>query len=119
MHLRVVGATDGTLSTRVSSFHLSQSINDRRVPLRCDVDEIDDAKGPTLMSTTDSPATETNIVQLASIRIIAEDLEPLVRFYEARSGAAARWLTDDFVELVTPSATVAISHSSRVSFLGD
>jgi predicted enzyme related to lactoylglutathione lyase len=119
MHLRAVGATDGTLWTRVASFHMSQSINDRRVPLRCDVDEIDDAKGPTLMSTTDSTATETNIVQLASIRIIAENLEPLVRFYEALTGAAAQWLTDDFVELVTPSATVAISHSSRVSFLGD
>jgi catechol 2,3-dioxygenase-like lactoylglutathione lyase family enzyme len=71
------------------------------------------------MSTTDSTATETNIVQLASVRIIAEDLEPVVRFYEALTGAAAQWLTDDFVELVTPSATVAISHARRVSFLGD
>ena len=68
---------------------------------------------------THSTSTQTNTVQLASIRIVAEDLEPLVRFYEILTGAAAQWLTDDFVELVTPSATVAISHSSRVSFLGD
>jgi predicted enzyme related to lactoylglutathione lyase len=113
------GPTDGTLRTRVASFYLSQSINDRRVPLRCDVYEIDDAKGSTLMSTTESTATDTNIVKLASIRIIAEDMEPLVRFYEILTGAVAQWLTNDFVELVTPSATVAISHSSRVSFLGD
>jgi hypothetical protein len=59
------------------------------------------------------------VVQFASVRIIAEDLQPLVRFYEAVTGATAQWLTDDFVELVTPSATVAISHSSRVAFLGE
>ena len=68
---------------------------------------------------TDPPATSTNTVQFASVRIIAEDLQPLVRFYEAVTGAVAHWLTDDFVELVTPSATVAISHARRVRFLGE
>ena len=71
------------------------------------------------MSITDPPMTDANTVQFASVRIIAEDLQPLVRFYEAVTGAAAQWLTDDFVELVTPSATVAISHSRRVGFLGE
>ena len=98
---------------------MSQSNSDQRVALRWDVNQIDDMKGLTLMSTTASTAIDTSVVQLASIRIIADDLEPLVRFYEALTGAAAQWLTDDFVELVTPSATVAISHSNRVSFLGD
>ena len=71
------------------------------------------------MTTTASPTTNANTVQFASVRIIAEDLQPLVRFYEVLTGASAQWLTDDFVEVVTPSATVAISHSSRVSFLGE
>jgi predicted enzyme related to lactoylglutathione lyase len=68
---------------------------------------------------THFPLHNANTVQFASVRIIAEDLEPLVRFYEAVTGATARWLTDDFVEFVTPSATVAVSHVSRVQFLGE
>jgi predicted enzyme related to lactoylglutathione lyase len=66
------------------------------------------------MSTTD-----TQGVLFASVRIIAENLQPLVRFYEVLTGVSAQWLTEDFVEVVTPSATIAISHSSRVSFLGE
>ena len=61
--------------------------------------------------------TNTNTVQLASVRVITEDLPRLVRFYEAVTGATARWLTDDFVELVTPSATFALSHPRRVAFI--
>ena len=71
------------------------------------------------MSMAEPPTPGANTVQFASVRIIAEDLQPLVRFYTAVTGAVAQWLTDDFVELVTPSATVAISHSRRVSFLGE
>ncbi|HEY5332330.1 MAG TPA: VOC family protein [Solirubrobacterales bacterium] len=71
------------------------------------------------MSTTDSLTNEPNGVLFASLRIIAEDLQPLVRFYEVLTGASAQWLTEDFVEVVTPSATIAISHSDRVRFLGD
>jgi catechol 2,3-dioxygenase-like lactoylglutathione lyase family enzyme len=61
--------------------------------------------------------TNTNTVQLASVRILTEDLPRLVRFYEAITGTAARWLTDDFAELVTPSATFALSHPRRVAFI--
>ena len=61
--------------------------------------------------------TNTNTVQLASVRVITEDLPRLVRFYEAVTGATARWLTDDFAELVTPSATFALSHPRRVAFI--
>ena len=63
--------------------------------------------------------TTTNTVQLASVRVITEDLPRLVRFYEAVTGATARWLTDDFAELVTPSATFALSHPRRVAFIGE
>ena len=54
--------------------------------------------------------TTTNTVQLASVRVITDDLPRLVRFYEIVTGATAQYLTDDFVELVTPSATFALSH---------
>lgn len=63
--------------------------------------------------------TKTNNVQLASIRAITDDLPRLVRFYEILTGATPQYLTDDFVELVTPSATFALSHSRRVAFMGD
>jgi catechol 2,3-dioxygenase-like lactoylglutathione lyase family enzyme len=74
---------------------------------------------PPTMTQTDVHTKPENVVQFASIRIIADDLDPLVRFYEVLTGADPHWLTDDFVELVTPSATVAISHSARVGFLGE
>jgi catechol 2,3-dioxygenase-like lactoylglutathione lyase family enzyme len=63
--------------------------------------------------------TTTNTVQLASIRVITEDLPRLVRFYEAVTGATAQYLTEDFVELVTPSATFALSHPRRVAFISE
>ena len=63
--------------------------------------------------------TTTNTVQLASVRVITEDLPRLLRFYEAVTGATPQWLTDDFVELVTPSATFALSHPRRVAFISE
>ena len=63
--------------------------------------------------------TTTNTVQLASVRVITDDLPRLVRFYGAVTGATAHWLTDDFVEFVTPSATFALSHPSRVAFISE
>ncbi len=61
----------------------------------------------------------TNTVQLASIRVITDDLPRLVRFYEVLTGATPQYLTDDFVELVTPSATFALSTPERVAFITD
>ncbi len=68
---------------------------------------------------TTPTTTAVNTVQLASVRVLTEDLPRLVRFYEAITGATAQWLTDDFVELVTPSATFALSHPRRVAFITD
>ncbi|WP_211304863.1 VOC family protein [Umezawaea tangerina] len=59
----------------------------------------------------------TNTVQLASVRVITDDLPRLVRFYEVLTGATPQYLTDDFVELVTPSATFALSTPERVAFI--
>jgi catechol 2,3-dioxygenase-like lactoylglutathione lyase family enzyme len=61
--------------------------------------------------------TASTAVQLASIRVITDDIPRLVRFYKALTGAAPQYLTEDFVELVTPSATVAVSGSARVAFI--
>jgi len=60
-----------------------------------------------------------NTVQLASVRVITDDLPRSVHFYEVLTGATAQYLTDDFVELVTPSATFALSTPERVAFIKD
>ena len=36
-----------------------------------------------------------NTVQLASVRVITDDLPRLVRFYEVLTGATPQYLTDD------------------------
>jgi predicted enzyme related to lactoylglutathione lyase len=61
--------------------------------------------------------SSSNTVQLASVRVITEDLPRLVRFYQVLTGATPQYLTDDFVELVTPSATFAVSRPERVAFI--
>jgi catechol 2,3-dioxygenase-like lactoylglutathione lyase family enzyme len=63
--------------------------------------------------------TTTNRIQLASVRVITDDLPRLLKFYEVLTGATPQYLTDDFVELVTPSATLAISTPGRVAFITD
>ncbi|WP_428338649.1 VOC family protein [Mycobacterium sp.] len=60
-----------------------------------------------------------NTVQLASVRVITDDLPRLVRFYAVLTGATPQYLTDDFVELVTPSATFALSGPDRVAFISE
>jgi catechol 2,3-dioxygenase-like lactoylglutathione lyase family enzyme len=59
----------------------------------------------------------TNTVQLASVRLITDDLPRLVHFYETITGVEAQYLTPDFVEVVTPSATFALSTPERVAFI--
>lgn len=68
-------------------------------------------------SATPGSSRSPSTVQVASVRVLTEDLPRLLRFYQAITGATARWLTDDFVELVTPSATFALSHPRRVAFI--
>jgi catechol 2,3-dioxygenase-like lactoylglutathione lyase family enzyme len=58
-----------------------------------------------------------NTIQLASVRVITDDLPRLVRFYAVLTGATPQYLTDDFVELVTPSATFALSSPDRAAFI--
>jgi predicted enzyme related to lactoylglutathione lyase len=57
---------------------------------------------------------KSNTVQLASVRVITDDLPRLVRFYEVLTGATPQYLTD-----VTPSATFALSGPDRVAFISE
>ncbi|KAA0099666.1 VOC family protein [Mycolicibacterium sp. P1-18] len=63
--------------------------------------------------------TPTNTIRLASVRVITTDVHRAVRFYEILTGVTPNYLTDDFAELVTPSATLAVSHASRVPSIAD
>ncbi|GAA5156852.1 MULTISPECIES: VOC family protein [Amycolatopsis] len=47
-------------------------------------------------------------MQFASVRVITEDVRRLVEFWEQATGVEARWLAEQFAELVTPSCTLAI-----------
>ncbi len=53
-------------------------------------------------------------MDFVSIRIITGDVARLVEFYERATGVRAVWATDDFAELRTPSATLAIGGTRTV-----
>jgi catechol 2,3-dioxygenase-like lactoylglutathione lyase family enzyme len=58
-------------------------------------------------------------MKLASIRIITDDLDRMVAFYEKTTGITAQRPAPPFVELVSPSATLAIGHSQTVALFGE
>jgi len=49
-------------------------------------------------------------MDFVSIRIITDDTQRLVAFYEQITGVVATRYTEDFAELTTPSCTLAIAH---------
>ncbi|MFI7241581.1 VOC family protein [Streptomyces qinglanensis] len=53
-------------------------------------------------------------MDFVSIRIITGDVARLVDFYERATGVSAAWATEDFAELVTPRATLAIGGTRTV-----
>ena len=57
-------------------------------------------------------------MQFASIRIITDDLDRLVAFYEQLTGVTADRPAPPFAELVLPTATLAIGHSQTVPLFG-
>ena len=57
-------------------------------------------------------------MELISIRLITDDVQRLVGFYEEVTGAAARWSTPDCDEVGTPAGTVAIGHPRTVALFG-
>src|SRR3954469_24889034 len=57
-------------------------------------------------------------MNLISIRIITNDVQKLVKFYEQVTGIAAIRYTEDFAELKAPSATLAIGSTKTLQFFG-
>lgn len=57
-------------------------------------------------------------MNLVSIRIITEDVRRLVDFYEQVTGTTAIQYTDDFAELKTNTATLAIGSTRTLRFFG-
>lgn len=55
---------------------------------------------------------------LVSLRIITADIKRLVKFYENTTGTTARWLTDDFAEVISESFTLAIGSTRTLAFFG-
>lgn len=53
-------------------------------------------------------------MDLVSTRIITADITRLVGFYEKATGVRATWSTEDFAELRTPGATLAIGSTRTV-----
>jgi catechol 2,3-dioxygenase-like lactoylglutathione lyase family enzyme len=53
-------------------------------------------------------------MDFVSIRIITADVARLVEFYERATGLEAMWATEDFAELKTPGATLAIASTRTV-----
>lgn len=53
-----------------------------------------------------------------SVRIITDDLKRLVQFYQQVTGMPLVQYTDDFAELQTPSATLAIGSTRTLPLFG-
>lgn len=53
-------------------------------------------------------------MKLASVRIIASDVNSMVGFYEMVTGTAAEWPAPVFAEIVTSGATLAIGAAETV-----
>ena len=58
-------------------------------------------------------------MDLVSIRVITDDLERLVGFYERITGVTATRLNPVFAELALPSFTLAIGHSQTTALFGE
>jgi len=58
-------------------------------------------------------------VNFVSIRMITDDLERMVQFYEQVTGVTAVRSTPVFAELVTPSCTVAFGHTQTTQLFGE
>ncbi|SEW24774.1 VOC family protein [Chitinophaga arvensicola] len=57
-------------------------------------------------------------MNLSSVRIITADIKRLVAFYETATGMSFTWYTDDFAELRTPLAALAIGSTRTLALFG-
>ena len=58
-------------------------------------------------------------MDLASIRMITDDLEPVVRFYEQVTGVSAVWPAPVFAELHLPSCTIAFGQTQTAQLFNN
>jgi len=58
-------------------------------------------------------------MNLVSLRIITADIKTLVQFFEKATALEAKWLTDDFAEIVTSSFNLAIASTQTLAFFGE
>jgi catechol 2,3-dioxygenase-like lactoylglutathione lyase family enzyme len=58
-------------------------------------------------------------VDLVSIRMITDELDRVVEFYEQITGVAAVRYTPVFAELIMPSCTLAIGHTQTTQLFGE
>jgi predicted enzyme related to lactoylglutathione lyase len=57
-------------------------------------------------------------MNFASLRIITAEIQPLIAFYQQITGITATRYTEDFAELRTPSATLAIGSVRTLQLFG-
>src|SRR5271169_5256155 len=62
----------------------------------------------------DATADKEITMDFVSIRIITDDVARLARFYERATGVQATWSNENFAELSTSSATLAIASTRTV-----
>ena len=58
-------------------------------------------------------------MKLTSVRIISPNLKRLVEFFEKITGLTAQWYTDDFAEITTDKATLALGSTRTMSLFGE
>ena len=58
-------------------------------------------------------------MNLYSVRLIVRDIKKLVAFYEAVTALPAKWQSDDFAEIATPSCTLAIGSERTVMLFAE
>jgi len=57
-------------------------------------------------------------MNLLSLRIITADIKRLVQFYENTLGLPVTWYTEDFAEIITEKATLAIGSTRTLAVFG-
>ena len=57
-------------------------------------------------------------MNLVSVRVITNNVERLISFYELISGASATRYTPDFAEIITPRGTLAVGSKRTLSLFG-
>jgi catechol 2,3-dioxygenase-like lactoylglutathione lyase family enzyme len=58
-------------------------------------------------------------MDFASVRIITDDLDAMVEFYEKVTGISADWLAPVFAELRYPSSTLALACTKTAELFGN